>query len=103
MLHAFSRLLVLSGLLFSPCVYSDATSSNNKQNNQSSQINDDIWFGPGFYYGTWFDNESDYWQWRGNHLDYPPNRDYYNHDHPVEYHHEGMEHREGGGHGGGHR
>lgn len=82
----------------------------------------DIWFGPGFYYGIWFDDEQDYWGWRGNHWDYPPNRYYYNHDHPVEYHHDGSgryrgynrdrgdfrsgghgegDFRGGGGHGGG--
>ena len=45
----------------------------------------DFWFGPGFYYGVWFDNEDDYWQWRGNHKDYPPNHHYYNKDHPIYY------------------
>jgi len=58
----------------------------------------DFWFGPGYYYGIWFANENDYWQWRGNHPDYPPNRKYYNHDHPVEYHPESRpEDRPGGG------
>ncbi len=54
----------------------------------------DIWFGPGFYYGLWFENEEEYQEWRGNHRDYPPNRGYYNHDRPVPYH------RDGGGRGG---
>jgi hypothetical protein len=27
--------------------------------------------------------------WRGEHRDYPPNRGYYNHDHPVPYHRDG--------------
>ncbi len=78
----------------------------------------DIWFGPGFYYGIWFDAEPDYWEWRRNHWDYPPNRYYYDHDHPVEYHRDGSgryrgydrggenrggdDFRGGGGHGGGH-
>lgn len=77
-------------------------------------VEGDIWFGPGFYYGIWFSEEQEYWYWRDQHRDYPPNRNYYNHDHPVEYHpqdHEGHyqeEHREdvhedGGRHGGGGR
>lgn len=63
--------------------------------------NTDIWFGPGFYYGFWFDNESDYWGWRGNHWDYPSNRNYYNHDHPIHYNHDGNRRdRDGRGDGG---
>jgi hypothetical protein len=69
---------------------------NSKQENQYNQT-EDVWFGPGFYYGIWFDNEDEYWGWRGNHLDYPRNREYYNHDHPVDYYPngrgEGEEHR----------
>lgn len=92
---------------------------NNTQNNtyEEEYINQDVWYGPGFYYGIWFDNEQNYWGWRNEHWDYPPNHHYYNHDHPVEYHHEdhqgehdrsrhdGEEHRGGGrgGHGGGGR
>jgi hypothetical protein len=52
---------------------------------------EDVWFGPGFYYGIWFDEEDDYWVWREKHKDYPPNRDYYSHDHPVYYHPEDHE------------
>lgn len=72
--------------------------------------NEDIWFGPGFYYGIWFDEEPDYWQWRHHHRHYPSNRNYYNRHHPIEYHHGGhggeMHDRgdhggRGGGHGGG--
>ena len=67
---------------------------------------DDIWYGPGFYYGIWFDNEDDYRGWCRDHPNRPPSRQYYNRDHPVPYQHE--EHGEGGGHGhagggGGHR
>lgn len=72
---------------------------------------DDLWFGPGFYYGIWFESEPNYWEWRNDHPDYPSNRNYYNKDHPVEYHPEehermpenrGEEHYRGGGgmHGG---
>lgn len=69
---------------------------NNTQENQHGYVPGqpdnpygDYWYGPGFYYGTWYDNEQDYWGWRREHPDYPPNREYYNHDHPVEYHPEG--------------
>jgi hypothetical protein len=96
-------------------------SDDQNQNYQEEEYeNEDIWFGPGFYYGIWFENEQDYWGWRDNHWDYPPNRRYYNRDHPIEYHPEdhrdgergrdrsprhGEEHRggHGGRGGGGHR
>ena len=58
---------------------------------------DDGWYGPGFYYGIWFDDEDGYWQWRNRHPNYPPSHRYYNHDHPVPYAHQG-----GDGHGDGH-
>lgn len=65
-------------------------------------VEEDVWFGPGFYYGIWFDNEDNYWAWRHNHRGYPPNHGYYHHDHPVHYH--GGKHRDhgGDGHHGGH-
>lgn len=62
---------------------------------------EDVWYGPGFYYGIWFDNEPDYWYWRNDHRHYPSNRNYYHRDHPIHYHHE--DHPHGGGRGGGHR
>lgn len=68
----------------------------------------DEWYGPGFYFGIWFDNEDDYWGWRGNHRDYPSNRNYYHSDHPIHYDHHGGGDKGGsrssgrsGGHGGG--
>lgn len=64
---------------------------------------EDVWYGPGFYFGVWFDNEDDYWGWRGNHRDYPSNRHYYNKDHPVHYEGHGGGARGGGHGGGGHR
>ncbi len=86
------------------------------------QDNQDVWYGPGYYYGIWFDTEENYWEWRGNNADYPVNYGYYNQSYPIYYyghdhhhddeheeHHEheehGGEHRSGGhggGHGGGH-
>jgi len=52
-------------------------------------VHEDVWFGPGFYYGVWFDNEPEYWQWRRNHWDYPANRYYYHRDRPIYYRHDG--------------
>jgi hypothetical protein len=86
---------------------------------EENYVDQDVWFGPGYYYGLWFENENDYWGWRDYHRDYPPNHNYYNHDHPMEYNHDQhrsnqmhrdgdpgrsgeFQHREGGGHGGGH-
>jgi hypothetical protein len=45
----------------------------------------DVWYGPGYYYGFWFNNEPDYWKWRRNHRDYPSNRNYYHPTHPIRY------------------
>lgn len=60
----------------------------------------DVWYGPGFYYGFWFGNESDYWGWRHNHRHYPSNRNYYHPSHPVHYN---AGNRGGGNRGGGSR
>ena len=92
---------ILGSLLFLPM----HAESNLQQEQTDEQLNnssnsEDIWFGPGFYYGVWFDNEQEYWEWRGNHMDYPPNRDYYNHDHPIHYNRD--DHPRGHG-GAGHR
>jgi len=46
---------------------------------------EDMWFGPGYYYGIWFDHQGSYNAWRRNHQEYPPNHDYYSPDHPIEY------------------
>jgi len=46
---------------------------------------EDKWFGPGYYYGTWFATQDDYEMWRETHADYPPNREYYSRHHPIEY------------------
>lgn len=56
----------------------------NEQNVQQNQ-EEDVWLGPGFYYGIWFDQEEDYWYWRKEHPEYPPNRAYYDANHPVYY------------------
>ena len=53
---------------------------------------EDLWYGPGFYYGIWFEDEDDYWQWRQNHRGYPPNHRYYDPHHPVYYHYSGDGH-----------
>lgn len=64
-------------------------------------VEEDVWFGPGFYYGIWFDNEDDYWAWRRNHRDYPSNREYYrrHYDHEGDRH-QGDEQHDHGSHGG---
>jgi len=51
-----------------------------------------VWIGPGWYNGIWFDNEDEYWY-------------YHNHYHGGHHHHGGGGHHHGGGghhHGGGH-
>lgn len=53
--------------------------------NPRYSVDKDIWFGPGYYYGIWFEDESTYWQWRGHHEEFPPNQDYYSPDHPIRY------------------
>jgi hypothetical protein len=58
---------------------------SNQNNAYVEENSEDIWYGPGYYYGIWFDDEDDYQGWRYQHSDYPPNRDYYSHDHPIEY------------------
>jgi len=91
-------------------IRSSSTSKPVVDNDSESEENVDVWFGPGFYYGIWFDDEPDYWQWRDRHRHYPSNHNYYNHDRPIHYHHnedhhDGGERRGGGGRhgGGGHR
>ncbi len=49
---------------------------------------DDIWYGPGFYYGIWFENENDYWHWRDLNRGYPPNHLYYDPHQPIYYHYQ---------------
>ncbi len=46
---------------------------------------EDTWYGPGYYYGIWFNDENDYWNWRKNHPMYPPNQEYYNPYRPIPY------------------
>ena len=75
--------------------------TDNDLNEEEDNV--DIWFGPGFYYGIWFDNEADYWQWRSNHRHYPSNHNYYHHDHPIHYHQNAPHGHGGHGNGGGHR
>ena len=53
--------------------------------NPRYSVDQDVWFGPGYYYGLWFENEADYWQWRGQHEEFPPNRDYYSRDRQIFY------------------
>ena len=59
---------------------------------KDTYVEEDVWFGPGFYYGIWFENEDDYWEWRRNHKDYPSNRNYYHRERPDKGHYE--EHHE---------
>jgi hypothetical protein len=41
-----------------------------------------VWYGPGYYYGTWYDDQDDYYRWRryhyGRYYSYPR---YYRHYH----------------------
>ena len=53
--------------------------------NPRYSVDEDRWFGPGYYYGVWFEDEATYWQWRGQHEEFPPNHDYYSPDHPIYY------------------
>ena len=105
-----TSLILCTAALLSSCsaFQKDKNQQNPKNSNnqpQESQENVDVWLGPGFYYGIWFDNEDDYWGWRGNHRDYPPNRDYYHPSQPIPYHEEergsreAAPYREGGGGG----
>lgn len=46
---------------------------------------DDRWYGPGYYYGNWYDEEKAYWAWRRRYYYYPSNRDYYSPNKPIYY------------------
>lgn len=79
------------------------------QSQGSSNVQRDVWLGPGFYYGTWFDHEEDYYSWRNDHRDYPPNRPYFDRNERIYYHPEDRDRGDGrrgdgarGGGGGGH-
>ncbi len=54
---------------------------------------DEVWFGPGFYFGIWFDDEDDYRHWRHDHRHYPAHQRNYHRDGHHDEHHGG-----GGGH-----
>ena len=96
---------ILPLFVFSMPLY--AAPDQTEEDEYLEENSEDIWFGPGYYYGVWFNNEEDYQGWRRNHEEYPPNHDYYSHDHPIRYHPDGDErelHEGGidrGGHGGG--
>lgn len=53
--------------------------------NPRYSVDQDTWFGPGYYYGLWFEDEPTYWQWRGQHEEFPPNHDYYSPDRRIYY------------------
>lgn len=63
----------------------------------------DIWIGPGLYYGVWFNNEWDYNDWYGHHGHHHGHHGHHDH-HGGGHHHGGGGHHHGGGghHGGGH-
>ena len=108
---SLTALLVFGFFCISPLYGMTKTTVVESNDDQTEIYEEDVWFGPGFYYGVWFDNEDNYWRWRGNHRGYPSNRGYYHHDHPVHYnhnhnnpnhqHHEGGHGHSGGSHGGG--
>jgi hypothetical protein len=91
----------LSLFIFSMPLYAESYQEQD-DDEYLEENSEDIWFGPGYYYGVWFNNEDDYQGWRRDHEEYPPNHDYYSPDHPIEYSPNGDEHHEGG-HGGGRR
>ncbi|MBS0648817.1 MAG: hypothetical protein JSS10_06310 [Verrucomicrobia bacterium] len=70
--------------------------------------NVEVWIGPGWYNGIWFDNEVEYDDWHhhhhGHHHDHHGHHDHHDHhgDHHGGHHggHGGSHH--GGGHDGGH-
>lgn len=79
------------------------TDDNGTQTVIEEEDTEDLWFGPGFYYGIWFDDEDDYWEWRGHHRDYPSNHRYYHSDHPIHYDHQDQNPQGNGHQGGGRR
>jgi len=95
----FKKITCFCGLFFAFSLYPVQAETMAEYNDEYIEENpQDMWFGPGYYYGVWFNNEEDYRTWRGDHQEYPPNHDYYSHDHPIEYSPEGSMSR--GGHGG---
>ena len=68
-------------------------------NDDGYYYDDNDWDGPGFYYGIWFGNDYDYYNWRRGGYYY---RDGYYHGRGRGYYDHG--HGHGGGHhgGGGH-
>lgn len=85
----------------------DQDSQSDVQEEQTDEYieNEQIWIGPGLYYGIWFDNEEDYGEWQRNHgyegrgerrRDRRGDRRHDGDHHGGDHHHEG-----GGGHGGG--
>jgi len=55
--------------------------------NGSDAVETDVWYGSGYYYGLWFDDQDAYWRWRYEHRDYPSHRLYYHQSRPIYYHH----------------
>lgn len=76
------KTLITCSLLLASCQGGTVAQTTNQTINPQEV---DVWYGPGYYYGTWFDTEDAYWGWRGNHLDYPANVNYYNRNYPVNY------------------
>lgn len=93
-----SRIPFLFSLLAVLCMGSLSAMGNPNSRNEDVQVDvgfgespfdesQDAWYGPGFYYGIWFNNEGEYWDWRQYHRDYPYNRYYYQHSRPYYYYH----------------
>ena len=53
--------ILIAVLVLSGCVSrsSDRQDDDNDNDNGSDYTEYDVWFGPGFYYGVWFDDEDD--------------------------------------------
>lgn len=48
-------------------------------------IPNEEWYGPGYYFGNWYDDEGAYWAWRQKNRDYPSNRYYFSRYHRIYY------------------
>ena len=103
----FKRVFLLVAVLVFSSASLDAmtyrrTEVHHDEDDDGVYEEDEVWFGPGFYFGVWFDDEDDYRHWRRDHRHYPAHQRNYHRDghrdeHHREDHHDG--HRGGGGHG----
>jgi len=82
------------------CAFSLLASSRSTvyvDDDDDTQENVEVWYGPGFYYGFWFDNEYEYRDWHDHHH----GGGHHDGGHHDGGHHDGGHHHDGGGHRGG--